>query len=140
MELGEAAGPQDLRDPQLGRPCLAVDRSLEPAAFGSQPYDAGPAVVRSRHARQVSVLFQVAEQIVDRLFCDPHVCSHLAGAQSVKARIPPEPDMRGVQIVVSRREDTCIHLIADPLPDDTQHGPDVPASLVSGDGPGRRIV
>lgn len=33
--------------------------------------------------------------------------------------------MRCVQIVVSSRNDACIKLIADPLPNDTQQGADV---------------
>jgi hypothetical protein len=40
--------------------------------------------------------------------------------------------VRGVQIVVSRRNDALIHLITDPLPNDTQHGAYVRASMSVG--------
>ena len=116
MQLGEAPRPQDLCDPQLGRPSLGVDRLLESPSFGSKSDHPSPSVDRIGHAQQVPVLFEVPEQFVDRLLRDPPPIRKLAWTQSLEARIAPEPDVRGVQIVVSRRNDARIQLIADPLP------------------------
>ena len=78
MQLGEAPRPQDLCDSQLGRPRLGVDRLLEPPSLGSESDHASPSVGRIGHARQVPVSFQVPEQVVDRLFRDPHPVRKLA--------------------------------------------------------------
>ena len=80
--------------------------------------------------------FQMPDQVVDRLFRDPYPVCKLARTYSLEAGITPEPDVRGVQIVESCRNDARIQLIPDPLPNATQHGPDVRASLagVVGDG------
>ena len=69
------------------------------------------------------------EQVVDRLFRDPHPVCELAWTYSLEARITPETDVRCVQIVESRRNDARIKLITDPLPNDTEHGAYVRAPL-----------
>ena len=79
MQLGEASRPQDLGDPHLGRLRLRVDGALEPLALGGQPNDAGASVGWIGHSHQVSVTLQVAEQVVDRLLCDPHLVCELGG-------------------------------------------------------------
>ena len=132
MQLSEASRPQDLCDPQLGRPSLGVDRLLEPPSFGSKSDHPSPSVGRIGHAQQVPVLFQVPEQVVDRLLRDPPPIRKLAWTQSLEARIAPEPDVRGIQIVVSRRHDARIQLVTDPLPNNSQHGPDIRAWLAVG--------
>ena len=48
--------------------------------------------------------------------------------------------MRGVQIVVSRRNDARIQLITDPLPNDTQHGANVRAWLAVGVVPAKESL
>jgi hypothetical protein len=71
------------------------------------------------------VSFQVPEQVVDRLFRDPHTIRELTGTHSLEAGIAPERDMCGAQIVESRRNDSRIQLNTDPLPNDTEQGADV---------------
>ena len=73
VQLGEAPRPQDLCDPQLGRPRLGVDRLLEPPSRGSESYHAGPSVGRIGHTLEVPVSFEVPEQVVDRLFRNPRL-------------------------------------------------------------------
>ena len=67
--------------------------------------------------------FQVPEEVVDRLFCGPHVVRKLGWTLSVEARIAPEPNVRGVQIVVSSRNDARVQLITDPLVGITELSP-----------------
>ena len=69
--------------------------------------------------------FQVPEQVVDRLFRDPHTIRELTGTCSLEAGIAPECDMRCAQIVESCRNDSRIELDTDPLPNDTEQGADV---------------
>jgi hypothetical protein len=126
LQLGEALRPQNLRDPQLRRPSLGVDCLLESPSLGSEPDHPGPSVGRIGYAPEVPVLFQVPEQVIDRLFRNPRLVCQLAWTSPVEAWIAPKPDMCGIQIVISRRNDARIHLIADPLPDDAQRGADVP--------------
>jgi len=78
LELGEASRPQDLCDPQLGRPRFGVDCLFESPSLGSESDYASPSVGRIGHAPQVPVSFQVPEQVVDRLFRDSHVFRQLA--------------------------------------------------------------
>ena len=74
------------------------------------------------------------EQVVDRLFRDPHTIRELTGTYSLEAGIAPERDMRCAQIVESCRKDTRIQLVTNPLPNDTQHGADVRGSLAVRNG------
>jgi hypothetical protein len=48
--------------------------------------------------------------------------------------------VRGIQIVVARRNDAGEHLVADPLPDDAQHGADIPVWFAAGLVPGQGIA
>ena len=64
--------------------------------------------------------FQMPEQVVDRLFRDPHTIRELTGTYSLEAGIAPERDMRCAQIVESCRNDSRIQLNTDPLPNDTR--------------------
>ena len=73
--------------------------------------------------------FQVPEQVVDRLFRDPHTIRELTGTYSLEAGIAPERDMRCAQIVESCCNDSRIQLNTDPLPNDTEHGADVRGAL-----------
>jgi hypothetical protein len=82
------------------------------------------------------VSFEVPEQVVDRLFRDPHTIRELTGTYSLEARIAPERDMRCAQIVESCREDIRIQLLTNPMPNDTQHGTDVRTSFVVDVAPG----
>ena len=132
MQLGEAPRPEDLCDPQLGRPRLGVDCLLDPPSLGSKSDHASPSVGGIGHTQQVTMSFQVPQQVVDRLFRDPHPVGKLAGTHSLEARIAPEPDVRCIQIVEPRRNDARIQLITDPLPNDAEHGADVRASLAVG--------
>lgn len=84
--------------------------------------------------------FQVPEQVVDRLFCGPHVVRKLGWTLSVEARIAPEPNVRGVQIVVSSRNDARVQLITDPLPYDAHHRADVRASIAARVVPSKDIA
>ena len=78
MQLGETPRPQDLCDPQLGRPRLGVDCLLEPPSLGGESDHTSPSVDRIGHAKQVPVSFQVPEQVVDGLFRDPPPVRKLA--------------------------------------------------------------
>jgi hypothetical protein len=125
VQLSEPLRPEDLGDPQLGRSCLGVDRLLQPPSFGGELDHASPAVRGIGYPQEVPTLFQVPEQIVDRLFGDSHPVCKLTWPQTVEARMAPEPDVRGVQIVVSRGDHARIQLITDPLPNDPKHGAEV---------------
>ena len=78
MQLGEAPRPQNLCDPQLGRPRLGINCVLKPPSLGSESYHTSPSVGRVGLAHQVPVPFQVPEQVVDRLFRDPGPVRKLA--------------------------------------------------------------
>ena len=132
MQLGETTRPEDVCDSLLGRPRHVVDRLFEAPTLGSEPDHANPSVGRIWFARQVPVLFKVPEQVVNRLLRDARPVRKLTWMLSLEARIAPEPDVRGVQIVESRRNDAGVHLIAEPLPDDTQLGADKRGSLAAG--------
>ena len=78
--------------------------------------------------------FEMPEQVVDRLFRDPHTIRELTRTYSFEAGIAPERDMRCAQIVESCRNDSRIQLNTDPLPHDTEHGADVRGPLAVGAG------
>lgn len=132
MQLGEATRPEDVCDPLLGRTRRGVDRLFEPPTLGSKSDHANPSVGRIGLAQKVPVLFQVPEQVVHRLFRDPHPVRKLTWTQSLEPRVAPQPDVRRVQIIESRRNDACIELLTDPLPNDTQLGTHIRASFAVG--------
>ncbi len=134
MQLCEALRPEDLRDTELGRSCRRVNRLLESPSLGGESDHTSPSVGRIWNAQEVPVSFQVSEQIVDRLLRDPHPVRKLARTYSLEPRIAPEADVRRVQVVETRRNDSRIELITDPLPNDTEHCADVGASLAVEDG------
>ena len=78
MQLGEAPWPQDVCDPELGRPRLGDNCLLKPPALGSEPDHASPSIRRIGFAHQVPASLQVSEQVVDRLFGDPPLVRKLA--------------------------------------------------------------
>jgi hypothetical protein len=80
------------------------------------------------------VPLQMPEQIVDRLFCDPHTIREPTRTYSLEAGIAPESDVRCAQIVESCRNDSRIQLYTDPLPNDTEQGSDVRWPLAIGAG------
>jgi len=80
------------------------------------------------------VSFEMPEQVVDRLFRDPHTIRELTRTYSFEAGIAPERDMRCAQIVESCRNDSRIQLYTDPLPNDTEQGSDVRWPLAIGAG------
>jgi mannose-6-phosphate isomerase-like protein (cupin superfamily) len=66
VQLGEPTRPQDLCDPQLGRPGLNIDSLLEPPSLGGESDHPGPSVGRIRHAPDIPLSFKVPEKVVDR--------------------------------------------------------------------------
>jgi hypothetical protein len=140
VELVESTRPEDLRDPHLGGLRLGVDGLPEPPSLRSELDDPSSSVGRIGYPHEVSLPFQVPQEVIDRLFGDAGSLRQRGRTEPVETRMAPKPDVGGVQVVVSRRHHTVVHLIPDPLPKDTQHGPDVGAWLFAGVVPSEGIA
>ena len=134
MQLCEATWPEDLFDMLLSHPRRGVNGLLEPPSLGGKSDHTSPTIDRIGDTQEVSVSFEMPEQVVDRLFRDPHTICELTRTYSFEAGIAPERDMRCAQIVESCRNDSRIQLNTDPLPHDTEHGADVRGPLAVGAG------
>jgi hypothetical protein len=120
-QLGVAASSECVSDPVFCGLGLAVDGLLEAASFGGESNYAGASVVGVGFSGEVAVGFEVAEEVIDRLFCDLELFGEFGGALPVEAGMTKQSDVGRVHVVVAggadAREDVSPHL----LPDVAQH-------------------
>lgn len=77
-------------------------------------------IVGIRLGFDISAVFEVAEQVVNRLFGNLHAISNLRRALSLKAFISEEGDVRPVEIVEAIAAHTLIDVFPDAFPGDAE--------------------
>lgn len=96
---------EEAGDLELGGFGFGVDRLFELATLWGEVNDPGAAVDGVGLTGEVSVLFEVAEEVVDRLLGDLELVGESGGALPVEGGVAERSDVRGVEIVVAGRED-----------------------------------
>lgn len=115
-ELCEATRSEKLGHVKFRGMRVAGDRLLETPPFRREPHDARAPVDGIRPAGDVTALFEVSQQIVDRLSRDLELPGEIGRALTVEPGIAEHCDVRGVQVAVPVADDAGEDLVANPLP------------------------
>lgn len=115
-ESQEAFDANVALEPVLGGAGVFPGRGFEEASSRGEADKTSTLIVGIGFGFDIPPVFQVAKEVVNRLFGDLHAIGNLRRALSLKAFVPEKGDMRAVEIVEAVTAYTLIDVFPDALP------------------------